>query len=169
VIVVNGGSKTYSMTGWRIGWALGPKPVIAAMTNYQSQSVSCASPFTQTATIEAIRGSEEDCKKALQLLEERRNFFVEGLNSVPGWKAERPGGAFYVWADVKALIGKTWSGKKLTGTSAIAEALLDSQKVAVVPGSESGCEGYLRLSFALSMNDLKEAIRRIKTFTSQVS
>lgn len=169
VIIVNGASKTYSMTGWRIGWALGPKPVISAMTNYQSQSVSCASPFTQTATIEALRSSDEDCAKALKLLEERRDFFVDGLNGVNGWKAEKPGGAFYVWADVKALIGKTWNGKKLTGTSAIAEALLDSQKVAVVPGSESGCEGYLRLSFALGMNDLKEAIRRIAAFTAQIS
>jgi aspartate aminotransferase len=169
MIVVNGGSKTYSMTGWRIGWALGPKPVIGAMTNYQSQSVSCAAPFTQTATIEAIRRTDEDQKRAIQLLEERRNYFVSALNDVKGWKAQRPGGAFYVWADVKGLVGKSWNGKKLAGSSAIAEALLDSQKVAVVPGSESGCEGYLRLSFALGMDDLKEAVRRITMFTSQIS
>jgi aspartate aminotransferase len=169
MVVVNGASKTYSMTGWRIGWALGPKAVIGAMTNYQSQSVSCAAPFTQTATITAIRQTDEDQKRAIQLLEERRNFFVSALNDVQGWKTQRPGGAFYVWADVKSLIGKTWNGKKLSGSSAIAEALLDSQKVAVVPGSESGVEGYLRLSFALGMDDLKEAIRRITAFTQQTS
>lgn len=163
VIVVNGASKTYSMTGWRVGWALGPKPVINAMTNYQSQSVSCAAPFAQTAVIEGLRHGEEDCIRALKLLEERRNYFVEALNGVPGWKAERPGGAFYVWADVRNLIGQNrkGGGKMFSSSSQIAEDLLESQKIAVVPGSESGCEGYLRLSFALGMDDLKEAVRRL--------
>src|SRR5580693_5296494 len=111
------------MTGWRIGWALGPKPVIGAMTNYQSQSVSCAAPFTQIAVTEGIRHSDEDSARALKLLEERRNYFVPALNEIRGWKAEIPGGAFYVWASVKGLLGKSWNGKKLTGSSLIAEAL----------------------------------------------
>lgn len=169
VVIVNGASKTYSMTGWRLGWALGPKPVIAAMTNYQSQSTSCAAPFTQIAGVEALKHCDADCDKALKLLEERRDFFVHALNEVRGWKASKPGGAFYVWADVKALSGKTWNGKALGGSSAIAEALLEAQKVAVVPGSESGCEGYLRLSFALGMDDLKEAVRRIAAFTRELN
>jgi aspartate aminotransferase len=168
VVIVNGGSKSYSMTGWRIGWALGPKPVIGAMTNYQSQSVSCVSPFTQIAAIEAIKNAEEDCRKALQMLEDRRDYFVEGLNKISGWKAEKPGGAFYVWADVRALLGKTWNGKRLTGSTQVAELLLESQKVAVVPGIESGVEGYLRLSFAVSKQDLGEALKRLTTFTQQL-
>jgi aspartate aminotransferase len=169
LIVVNGASKTYSMTGWRVGWALGPKPIITAMTNYQSQSVSCAAPFAQLATVEGIRNSDEAVAKSIQLLESRRNLFVDQLNQIPGWKALRPGGAFYVWANIRSLLGKSWHGKVLTGSSHIAEALLESQKVAVVPGSESGCEGYLRLSFAVSEKDLREAISRIGAFTEELS
>lgn len=169
LIVINGCSKTYSMTGWRIGWALGPKPVISAMTNYQSQSVSCAAPFTQIAAIEGLKHGEDDCVKALKMLEERRNVFVDGLNSIQGWKADLPGGAFYVWANVQGLLGKSWNGKRLAGSSQIAECLLESQRVAVVPGFESGQEGYVRLSFALSVSDLKEALRRIASFSESLN
>lgn len=169
IVIVNGASKTYSMTGWRLGWALGHKSIISAMTNYQSQTVSCAAPFTQTAAIEAIKNSEEDNHKAKLVLEERRNMFVEKLSKISGWKAEIPGGAFYVWADVRGLMGRTWKEKVLKGSSQIAECLLESQKVAVVPGAESGVEGYLRLSFALSEKDLDEAVRRIEAFTAETT
>lgn len=169
MVCVNGASKTYSMTGWRIGWALGPEPVIKAMSNYQSQTVSCAAPFTQAAALAGLQAGDDQVKSSVTLLRERRNLFVEALNTVPGWRAGFPQGAFYVWADVRALLGKSWQGRKLTTTNLLAEALLEAEKVAVVPGAESGLEGYLRLSFALHDRDLNEAVKRIRLFTDSLS
>lgn len=169
VIVVNGASKSYSMTGWRIGWALGPEAVIKAMSNYQSQTVSCASPFTQAATLAALQAGDAELHGHVKQLIARRDMFVEGLNTVPGWRAGYPQGAFYVWADIRALLGRNWQDKRLVGSAEVAEALLESQKVAVVPGGESGLEGYLRLSFALHDRDLREAIIRIHHFTNEIS
>lgn len=165
VVIVNGASKSYSMTGWRVGWALGPENVMAAMTNYQSQSVSCVAPFTQTAALAALQGPRAELEENLGRLRERRDLFVEALNGIPGWRAAMPEGAFYVWADVRGLIGKIHRGKVLDGSAAVAAALLEDQKVAVVPGAESGVEGYLRLSFAVSERDLNEAVKRLRAFT----
>ena len=169
VLVVNGASKTFSMTGWRIGWALGDENLIKAMSNYQSQTVSCAAPFTQTAALAAIQADEKELHDNVQLLVRRRDHFVEGLNSIPGWRAGHPQGAFYVWADIRALLGRKWHAKTLSTSSDVAEALLEGQKVAVVPGGESGLEGYLRLSFAIHEKDLQEAIRRLREFTESLS
>jgi aspartate aminotransferase len=168
VVVVNGASKTYSMTGWRIGWALGNEAIIKAMSNYQSQTVSCASPFTQAAVLAALQADDTQLKAHVQTLIGRRNSFVGALNDVPGWRAGLPQGAFYVWADIRALLGRKWQGKVLKGSSEVAEALLESQKVAVVPGGESGLEGYLRLSFAVHERDLTEAVHRIRNFTAEI-
>ena len=169
VVVINGASKTYSMTGWRVGWALGPENVIKAMSNYQSQTTSCASPFAQAATLEALQNTDREVKEHVQLLIKRRNAFVEALNSVPGWRSGHPQGAFYVWADIRALLGRRFHDKVLHTSSEVAEALLTSQYVAVVPGGESGLEGYLRLSFALHEVDMMEAVRRIRIFTETLS
>ena len=168
VVVINGASKTYSMTGWRLGWALGNEGLIKAMSNYNSQTASCAAPFTQTAALAAIQEGDAQVKEHLKVLVKRRDSFVDGLNSVPGWRAGLPQGAFYVWADIRALLGRSWQGKHLATSSDVAAALLDSQKVAVVPGGESGLEGYLRLSFALHEKDLTEAVKRIRTFTTEI-
>ncbi len=164
-VLVNGASKSYSMTGWRVGWALGPENLMAAMTNYQSQSVSCVAPFTQAAAVAALQGPRGELEENLARLRERRDLFVEALNGIPGWRAALPDGAFYVWADVRGLIGKIHRGKALDGSAAVAAALLEDQKVAVVPGAESGVEGYLRLSFAVSERDLNEAVKRLRAFT----
>lgn len=168
VILVNGASKTYSMTGWRIGWALGPEPLIKAMSNYQSQTVSCASPFTQTAALAGLQSCDADVDHGVEVLRERRNLFVEALNTVPGWRAGLPQGAFYVWADIRELLGRNWHGKKLATSNDVAAALLEAQYVAVVPGAESGLEGYLRLSFAVHERDLNEAVKRIRLFTDSL-
>ena len=165
VLVVNGASKSYAMTGWRIGWALGPKALITAMSNYQSQTVSCAATFTQSATLAALQNCAADIESAVKKLRGRRDLFVEALNAVPGWRADYPQGAFYVWADIRALLGKSWQGRKLETSSNVAEALLEARFVAVVPGGESGIEGYLRLSFALHETELNEAVKRIHAFT----
>lgn len=168
VLVVNSASKTYSMTGWRLGWACGEEKLIKAISNYQSQSVSCAAPFTQTATLVALQQCDADVARSVELLRTRRDLFVEALNHVPGWRAGYPQGAFYVWADVRALLGRNWHGKRLATSNDVAGALLESQYVAVVPGAESGIDGYLRLSFALGEVDLNEAVRRIRLFTDSL-
>ena len=169
VIVVNGASKTYSMTGWRLGWALGPEAVIKAMSNYQSQTVSCASPFAQTALIAGLQNCQEEVRDHVKLLRERRDLFVEALNGVPGWRSGYPQGAFYVWADVRGIFGKIWKDQRLNTSNEVATALLESERVAVVPGAESGLEGYLRLSFALHEVDLNEAVKRIRGFTQSLA
>lgn len=169
VVVVNGASKTYSMTGWRLGWALGHESIIKAMSNYQSQTVSCAAPFTQAAALAALQGPDSEIQAGVERLRIRRDLFVEGLNQIPGWRVAHSPGAFYLWADIRALLGKTWHETKLSTSSDVAAALLDAQKVAVVPGGESGLEGYLRLSFALHEQDLLEAVKRIRLFTDSLS
>lgn len=168
MILVNGASKTYAMTGWRLGWALGPEPVMKAMSNYQSQTVSCAAPFTQTAALAGLQRCAEEIAGHIKVLEERRDLFVEALNSVPGWRSGYPQGAFYVWADIREILGRKWHGKTLNTSADVASALLDSQYVAVVPGGESGLEGYLRLSFALHERELNEAVKRIRIFTDSL-
>lgn len=166
VVLVNGASKSFSMTGWRLGWAVGPESVITAMSNYQSQTVSCAAPFTQAAALAALQGSDAELVENLGKLKARRDLFVTALRQVPGWNAEMPDGAFYVWADVRALLGQYYKGRAVESTSVLAAMLLEDQKVAVVPGNESGLEGYLRLSFAVSEQDLNEAVKRIRDFTA---
>lgn len=168
VLVVNGASKSYSMTGWRLGWALGNEEIIKAMSNYQSQSVSCAAPFTQTAALAGLQSCGPDIARGVELLRERRNLFVEALNKVPGWRCGLPQGAFYVWADIRALLGRKWQGKRMETSNDVAAALLESQYVAVVPGAESGLDGYLRLSFAVHERDLNEAVKRIHQFTGSL-
>ncbi len=168
IVVVNGASKTYSMTGWRIGWALGNEAIIKAMSNYQSQTVSCAAPFTQAAALAGLQLGNEQIHKHVKELIVRRDLLVEGLNHIPGWRSGYPQGAFYVWADIRALLGRRWQDKTLSTSSHVAEALLDSQKIAVVPGGESGLEGYLRLSFAVHDRDLLEAVKRIHLFTNSL-
>ncbi|MBX3021102.1 MAG: pyridoxal phosphate-dependent aminotransferase [Bdellovibrionales bacterium] len=168
VLVVNGASKTYSMTGWRIAWALGNESLIKAMSNYQSQTVSCASPFTQTAALTGLQACDAEVLRGVELLRERRNLFVEALNNVPGWRSGLPQGAFYVWADIRELLGRRWHGRELKTSNDFASALLESQYVAVVPGAESGLDGYLRLSFAVHERDLNEAVKRIRLFTDSL-
>lgn len=169
IVVVNGASKTYSMTGWRLGWALGPEHVVKAMSNYQSQTVSCGSPFTQIAALAGLQKCDQEIGEHLVVLQKRRDIFVEGLNHVPGWRSGYPQGAFYVWADIRGILGKTWHGKPIKTSADVAAALLESQYVATVPGGESGLEGYLRLSFAVQERDLLEAVKRIRMFTDSLT
>lgn len=165
-LVVNGLSKSYSMTGWRVGWTLGPKDVIAAMTSYQSQSVSCLPAFTQLAAIEALRNSKNELMESVQQLKVRRDFIYKCINQIDGLSALEPQGAFYIWTDVSFYLGKLWKGKLIESSRDFAAALLESQKVAVVPGIEFGVEGYVRISYALKRERMEESIRRMKEFVS---
>ncbi len=167
-LIVDGASKSYSMTGWRVGWGVGPKDWIQAMSNFQSQSVSCAAPFAQAATLLALRSGESEIASKVEILRKRRDFFVSGLRSVKGLSVESPGGAFYVWVNCSALLGRSWRGVRLEGSRDFCEALLQAQMVASVPGIESGVEGYVRMSFALGEHDLQEALRRIQAFVQSL-
>ncbi len=155
-VSVNGVSKTYSMTGWRIGWALGPSPVIEAMNNYQSQSTSCAAAFSQVASVAALAQSQGSLQKALEQLKQRRDFAVNELEKVSELKVFPPDGAFYLWV---ALPGG--DSKKF------AQELLQSESVALVPGVEFGLEGFVRISYALQSERMKEAVRRIQRFVDK--
>ena len=163
-VVINGASKVFSMTGWRVGWALGPEKIIGAMTKYQSQSVSCASSISQHATVAALRRGHDEVKSTVVKLRERRDRAYALLSDVPGVQVERPQGAFYIWPDVSAHLGKSYKGQKLEGTADFSRLLLDDKMVATVPGVEFGCEGYIRLSYIVSDQQITKAITRLREF-----
>jgi aspartate aminotransferase len=164
VILLNGASKSYAMTGWRLGWALGPKEAIAAMTSFQSQSVSCATAVSQHAAIEAVRNSDAQVAGTVEKLKQRRDFLVTELQKIEGVRVANPEGAFYLWVNVSRFMGKTFKGRTLRTSADLSDALLEEQMVAVVPGIEFGLDGYFRLSFALENSKGKEAVERMNTF-----
>jgi aspartate aminotransferase len=164
VICLNGASKSYAMTGWRLGWALGPKDVITAMSAYQSQSVSCANATAQYAALEAIKSCDADVARTVESLKDRAASIARECEKIPGVKAAKPEGAFYLWIDISAYMGKSLNGKVLKTSDDLSEALLMDQMVAAVPGSEFGLDGYFRLSYALSKEKATEAAARMATF-----
>lgn len=166
---VNGMSKAYAMTGWRIGWAVGPEKLVKAMGSFQSQTTGAPCSISQWASVSAIRDCKTQVKKALSDLKERKQFFCDQLAAVDGMQVFEPQGAFYLWVNVQDWIGKTHNGTEVNDSRKVAEILLDQEKVAVVPGQEFGLDGYLRLSFAASPEDLKKATERFKNFQSQLS
>lgn len=167
-VIVNGLSKTYSMTGWRMGWAIGPQELIQAMNRLQSQSVSCASPFTQLAGLAAIQGGEGELKSSLEHLHKRKDFVVKALGSLPDVKVHEPHGAFYVWTDISAYLGRSFKGQKLSHSREFAQALLEDQKLVVVPGQEFGLDGYLRISYAIEEARMAQAVERLGAFLAEV-
>jgi aspartate aminotransferase len=167
-IVINGISKSYAMTGWRLGWAAGPQEVISAMNRYQSQSVSCACSITQEAALFALENSDEDIAQSLVKLKGRRDLVYKGLNELPDVKVSQPQGAFYFWPDVSAHFGKTYEDKVIENSEDFSQALLKDQGVAATAGVHFGLEGYLRISYALSEERMQEAIERIAKFIHQL-
>lgn len=167
-LVINGVSKTYSMTGWRLGWALGPKELIGAMTRYQSQSTSCASSISQAAAVAAIEKSQSELSAAIVKLKERRDFVFQAMSQLDGVKVTEPQGAFYIWPDVSSHFGKSFEGQKIESSADFAQALLESQKVVTVPGNAFGQDGHLRVSYALDKERMSQAISRIADFLSRL-
>ncbi|MCB0348715.1 MAG: pyridoxal phosphate-dependent aminotransferase [Bdellovibrionales bacterium] len=163
-LMIDGASKAYSMTGWRVGWATGPKVIVDAMTNYQSQSVSCAASFSQWATIPAVTKLKNEVKASVQNLKDRRDYFADKLKAISGLDVFLPDGTFYFWIGIKSLLGKSFQGTKLENSSQFCELLLNQEKLVVVPGNEFGLDGYLRLSFAIPKNRLEEAAIRLDRF-----
>lgn len=168
-ICINGMSKAYAMTGWRIGWAVGPKEVIKAMASFQSQTTGASSSISQWASVTAIEDCHAEVKQALVALKERKLVFLDLLKQVPGFKVFNPQGAFYMWVNVEDWIGQSYQGQKIVDSRQLAELLLSEEKVAVVSGLEFGLDGYLRLSFAASPADLKKATERFQHFQAQLS
>lgn len=163
-IVLNGVSKAYSMTGWRIGYAAGPAYIIKAMEILQSQSTSNPTSISQYAAVAALTGSQDCIKPMVTAFKERHKYVVDRFNSMPGLSCLMAGGAFYAFPDARAAIANLHkAGKINTATDmALAEYLLESFDVAVVPGSAFGAEGYFRISFATSMDNLRNALDRIE-------
>lgn len=167
-VVVNGGSKAYSMTGWRIGWAAGPEKLIQAMADYQSQATGSASSISQHAVEAALKHCEPDIAEVVKTLTRRRESGTKALSEVPGFKVFRPDGAFYFWVDIKACLGKTFQGQVVKSSKDFCDILLDHYFVATVPGIECGTEGYMRLSFAVSEESMAKAVERMKKFVSEL-
>ena len=158
---MNGVSKSYSMTGWRIGYAAGPKEIIKAMAKIQSQSTSNPTSISQAAAVEALNGTQDFIKIRSDSFKLRRDFVVKSLNNIKGISCLKPEGAFYVFPNCKKLLGNK---TKLKTDKDFVEKLLERGEVAVVQGSAFGLDGYFRISYATSMENLKKAMERIKFF-----
>jgi aspartate aminotransferase len=161
ILAVNGASKTYSMTGWRVGWALGPEKLINVMADYASQTTSNVCSISQKAALAAIQNCEPDVLQANQALIEKKNWLLGKMKPIAGFKVIEPQGAFYFWTEVSAFFAK----KGLKDSKDVANRLLEDYLVATVPGVEFGCEGYLRLSFATSQKSLEKSVERFQKFS----
>jgi len=160
-ILVNGLSKAYAMTGWRVGYAAGPEEVISAMTNIQSQTTSCPNSIAQMAAIEALKGPQEPLKDMVEEFDRRRVAIIEGLKAIEGIRCFDPLGAFYAFPNVSLFYGKTYKGRPIDDSISLSTFLLEEGRVAVVPGAEFYSDEHIRLSYATSMDRIEEAIRRI--------
>jgi len=161
-VVLNGVAKTYAMTGWRVGWMIGPEDVIKAATNLQSHSTSNVANVSQRAAIAALQGSLEAVETMREAFDRRRATMVSMLNAIDGVHCPTPTGAFYAYPNVEGLLGRTIGGHTPTTSVELAEIILEQAQVAVVPGEAFGPSGYLRLSYALGDNDLAEGVGRIQ-------
>ena len=165
VVTMNGVSKSYAMTGWRIGYAAGDREIIKAIAKIQSQSTTNPSSISQAAAVEALNGKQDFISVRAKAFQERRDFVVNSLNAIEGINCIKPNGAFYVFPSCKGLIGKKdKNGKKIASDTDFVESLLENNEVAVVQGSAFGLEGFFRISYATSMDKLQEAMKRIKLF-----
>jgi aspartate aminotransferase len=167
-IVINGVSKSYAMTGWRIGYAAGPVEVIKAVTSLQSHATSNPNSIAQFASIAALTGSQEPLKMMVEEFAERRNYMWERLNSLPGVTCAKAAGAFYLFPNVAKLFGKSYKGKVIASPDDLAELLLTEAQVAVVPGIAFGSAENLRFSYATSMENIAEGLDRIQSLLEKV-
>jgi aspartate/methionine/tyrosine aminotransferase len=166
-IILNGVAKTYAMTGWRVGWMIGPKDVIKAATNLQSHLTSNVANVSQRAAIAALTGNLDAVHEMGVAFDRRRKLIVGLLNEIPGIECPTPQGAFYVYPSVKGVLGKTIRGKVANTSAELATIILDEVEVAAVPGEAFGPSGYLRFSYATSDDDIVEGIGRIKKLLTE--
>jgi aspartate aminotransferase len=168
-LVINGVSKTYSMTGWRIGYAAGPAEIIKAMTNIQSQSTSNPTSIAQKAAVAALNGSQDCIAEMLRAFDKRRTYMVERLNAIEGFSCFMPNGAFYTFPTVAGVYGKKSGSTVINGSDDLAAALLETARVAVVAGSAFGADACIRLSYAISHENIEKGLDRIEEFVKKLT
>ena len=167
-VIVNGVAKTYAMTGWRVGWMIGPKDIVKAATNLQSHATSNVANVSQVAALAAVSGGLEAVEEMKVAFDRRRLLIVDMLNAIPGVDCPTPEGAFYVYPSVKGLLGKEIRGVTPASSSELAALILDEVEVAVVPGEAFGTPGYLRLSYATSDANITEGVQRMAALLGEV-
>lgn len=167
-LVINGVSKTYAMTGWRLGYIAASEEITKIMTSIQSHMTSNVNTITQYATIEALNGPVEDLKNMVAEFENRRNFMIDKLSEINGISIIKPSGAFYIMVDISDYFNTVFKGQKIENSLDFAKVLLDEEKVAVIPGAGFGLDNYIRLSYATSMKVIETGIDRISTFLSKI-
>ena len=163
-ITINGVSKTYAMTGWRIGYLAAPKDIAKAIDSFQSHATSNACSISQAATIEALNAPEAEIQEMVNVFDKRRAKLLDLIAGIDGVQAVEPDGAFYVMLVISGLYGKSYNGKPITNSIEFADALLDGEKVATIPGVSFGADDCLRLSYSLSEEDIREGLKRIERF-----
>lgn len=168
-VVINGVAKTYAMTGWRVGWMIGPKDIVKAATNLQSHATSNVANVSQVAALAAVSGGLEAVEEMKVAFDRRRHLIVEMLNAIPGVECPTPEGAFYVYPSVKGLLGKQIRGARPSSSSELAALILDEVEVAVVPGEAFGTPGYLRLSYATSDANITEGVQRMAALLGEAN
>jgi len=168
-LILNGVSKSFAMTGWRIGYAVGPKHVIAAMNKIQSQSTSNPSSVAQKAALAAVRGPQEFPRQMKEAFLPRRDRMIQGLTAIDGVSCVVPKGAFYVFPNLSAYYGKTFNGQVIDGSVAMSDYLLEEALLATVPGAAFGAEAFVRFSFATSMEVIEEGLKRLRDALSRLS
>lgn len=167
-LVINGVSKTYAMTGWRLGYIAASEEITKIMTSIQSHMTSNVNTITQYATIETLNGPVEELKNMVSEFENRRNFMVDKLSKISGVSIIKPSGAFYIMVDISDYFNTVFKGQKIENSLDFAKVLLDEEKVAVIPGAGFGLDNYIRLSYATSMKVIETGIDRISTFLSKI-
>jgi aspartate aminotransferase len=161
-IMVNGVAKSYAMTGWRLGWMAGPLDAMKAAANLQSHLSSNVNNIAQRAAIAALTGPQDEIKAMVEAFDRRRHLAVSELGKISNWIAPMPEGAFYVYSDVRGLLGKSWGGKQINTSLELCDYILDAAEVALVPGEAFGPSGYVRMSYALGDDQITEGIQRLQ-------
>ncbi|GGK54853.1 aminotransferase [Planomonospora parontospora subsp. parontospora] len=167
VVVLNGVAKTYAMTGWRVGWLIGPEDVVKAAANLQSHATSNVSNVAQAAALAAVTGDLSAVARMREAFDRRRRTMVRMLNEIPGVVCPEPKGAFYAYPSVKGLLGREFGGRRAQTSAELAEIILEEAEVALVPGEAFGTPGYFRLSYALGDEDLAEGVGRVAKFLGE--
>jgi aspartate aminotransferase len=165
-ILVNGVAKSYAMTGWRLGWMTGPVDAMKAAANLQSHLTSNVNNIAQKAALAALTGPQDEVQNMLQAFDRRRKLAVSELGKIENWLAPMPQGAFYVYSDVRGLLGKTWNGKQINTSLELCDFILEQVEVALVPGEAFGPSGYVRMSYALGDEPILEGIQRLQKLFS---
>jgi aspartate aminotransferase len=165
-IMVNGVAKSYAMTGWRLGWMAGPADAMKAAANLQSHLTSNVNNIAQKAALAALTGPQDEVQSMLKAFDRRRKLAVSELGKIENWLAPMPQGAFYVYSDVRGLLGKSWAGKQINTSLELCDLILEKAEVALVPGEAFGPSGYVRMSYALGDEPIVEGIKRLQKLFS---